>query len=438
MSLLNQQIKEYNISKFVIYSTDGSKNCDVRGGFARLQYTESILENYLKLSVTIADTGYSVEKDGELVGLIEGLELSGTEYVELKMEDGLGNFLDFSLSEGTALRIIKIRNSVIDNESMVFTLDLATTEYLENKFVDKRVSGYFSGKISDSVKKILEDYLKTEKELDIEETVNSYNFTGKTTDTPFYKCTWLGKRSIPTTPGANEKSAGFFFFETYDGFKFKSIEKLFDQTGYKKYISNNSTYCPSGYDGKILEVVPSIDIDVEQKMDIGAYGVKVETFNYFDKVYQEAIVSSDENAFNLAGDNLPKFSAEFYTTDSANRATGLFSKIQPVGVAQSITSEKSQQKDYDVQSITAQATIRYNQLYTMILSVTIAGDLSHRAGDLIFCDFPKLTSSKTNTVSGRNSGIYMIADLTQFISARDGIYTKMNLVRDSFGRKSFK
>ena len=242
MSLLNQQIKEYNISKFVIHSTDGTKNCDVTGGFARLQYTESILENYLKLSVTIADTGYSVNKDGELVGLIEGLGLSGTEFVELKLEDGLGNVLNFSIQEGTALRIIKIRNSVIDNESMVFTLDLATTEYLENKFVDKRVSGSFSGKVSESVKKILTEYLNTEKTLHIEETANSYNFTGKETDTPFYKCTWLGKRSIPTTPGANEKTAGFFFFETYDGFNFKSIEKLFDQRNYKKYIRNNSNF----------------------------------------------------------------------------------------------------------------------------------------------------------------------------------------------------
>lgn len=438
MSLLNQHIKQHNISKFVIYSTDGTKNCDVTGGFVKLDYTESILENYLKLSVTIVDTGYAVEKDGELVGLVEGLNLSGTEYVELKMEDGLGNVLDFSLSEGTALRIIKIKNSLVDNESMIFTLDLATTEYLENKFVDKRLFGSFSGKISDSVRKILTDYLNTEKTLNIENTANSYNFVGKETDTPFYKCTWLGKRSIPTTPGANAKTAGFFFFETYDGFNFKSIERLFNQAEYKKYIKNDSLLCPQGYNGKILTAEPSIDINVDQKMDIGSYGAKVETINYFDTAYKQSTVSSDEDVFNLGGLELPKFSSEFYTEDGGNRATRLFSYFQPIGISQPITKEKSKEKDYDIESITAQAAIRYNQLYTVMLTIAIAGDLSHRAGDLIYCDFPKQTESKTNTISGRNSGIYMIADLTQHISAKDGIYSKMLLVRDSFGRKPFQ
>ena len=77
----------------------------------------------------------------------------------------------------------------------------------------------------------------------------------------------MGPRSIPTTPGANEKSAGFLFFETYDGFNFKSIEGLLDSNirSYKKYVYNNSTYCPPGYDGKILEYISKTDIDLVEK-----------------------------------------------------------------------------------------------------------------------------------------------------------------------------
>ena len=444
MSLLNSHARESNISKFVIYSTDGTKNCDITGGFARLQYTESILENYLKLTVVAADTGFSVEKDGELVGTVEGLDLSSSETVEVKIEDGFGNVLDFSINEDNPLRISRIRDaSNTSVDSMNFTLDLVSAEFFENKFVDNRVDGFFSGKISETVKKILTDYLKTEKKLDIEETMNSENITGnETNDDPFYKCTWLGKRCIPTTPGANEKTAGFLFFETYDGYQFKSIERLLDSNGrsYKKYVYNNSTYCPPGYDGKILEAISKTDIDLSKKMMSGSYGTKIETFNYFNTAYEESIASadSDDPAFSFAGTGLPQFSSEFYTTDGKFRPASLMNRMQPFGVTQNIDKEKSKEKDYDVKSIEAQAKMRYNQLYTSTMTITIAGDFSHRAGDLIYCDFPKITSSKTSTVSSRNSGIYMIADLTHFISARDGTFTKMNLVRDSFGRKPFQ
>ena len=73
-----------------------------------------------------------------------------------------------------------------------------------------------------------------------------------------------------------------------------------------------------------------------------------------------------------------------------------------------------------------------------MLNIVIAGDFSHRAGHLIYCDFPELSSDRTQVVSGKNSGIYMIANLTQQLDARDGSYTQLTLVRDSYGRKPFK
>ena len=82
--------------------------------------------------------------------------------------------------------------------------------------------------------------------------------------------------------------------------------------------------------------------------------------------------------------------------------------------------------------------MRYNQLYTVKATITIAGDLSHRAGDLIYCDFQGTTSSKSEQINKRTSGLYIIADLSHYISSTQGIYTKMNLVRDSFGRQPFK
>jgi len=169
---------------------------------------------------------------------------------------------------------------------------------------------------------------------------------------------------------------------------------------------------------------------------IGAYGSEVRRYNFFSTEYEERKLESERegaDGVNLAGTYLPRLPDDFF-----RKPTRIVSKIQSIGVMQKIDKENSKKKDYDVNEITAQAASRYNQLFTIILNITIAGDLSHRAGDLIYCDFPELSSDKTQVVSGKNSGLYMIANLTQFIDAREGAFTKLTLVRDSYGRKPYK
>jgi hypothetical protein len=84
MGLNNQAVKEFNVTKFRIYSNKNGKFADIpqkEGIFVNLHYYESILENQIKATAIIADTGYSIENDGKYVGLIEGLDLSGGELV---------------------------------------------------------------------------------------------------------------------------------------------------------------------------------------------------------------------------------------------------------------------------------------------------------------------------------------------------------------------
>jgi len=445
MALLNQHIKSYNISKFVVYSTDGQNTCDLRGGIVKLQYVESILENYLKLSAVIADTGFSIKNGNDTLGVLEGLEVNGSQFVELKIEDGLGNTFNFSISDKTQLRVSAIRDRIESNGSMVFTLDLVSAECFENEAI--RVDKSFNGKASDTVEKILTESLKTEKDLHIEETANEVPCIGDvTSDTPFSLCTSLGPRSIPTTKGANENSAGFFFFETYDGYNFKSIEGLLDNNRpYKKYIYTNSTDSPPEYNGKILEYVSKTDIDFLSNLKTGAYGTKVYTTNFFDNAYKESINSykesinsANEDNFNILGTKLPEFSKELSFTNNQFRPTKIITKVESFGSTKKIDKDNSKRKDFNDDKTLAQSMMRYNQLYTVKATITIAGDLSHRAGDLIYCDFQGTTSSKSEQINKRTSGLYIIADLSHYISSTQGIYTKMNLVRDSFGRQPFK
>ena len=432
MGLNNQAAREYNVSKFTIFSNSNDRSCSVNRGFVSLYYHESILENYLKATAVIADTGYSVNDGQKLTGLIEGLDLSGGERVELKLEDGYGNILNFA--EERSLYIGRIKNKIEGAMSTVFVIDLVSEEFLKNELVENRVDIRFDGKISESIRSILTNFLKTEKDLIIENTDNEYSFIGHI-EKPFYKCTWLGKRSVPE--GGNGSTAGFFFYETYDGFNFRSIEKLLDSNRrYKKYIQTDTTELPIGYDGKILKSVPTINIDVQQKLMMGAYGSTVKRYNFYNTVYQENINESEfegTDKLNLAGLNYPRLPDALF-----GKPTRIITKIQPVGVMQKIDKENSNKPDYNVDEITAQSASRYNQLFTILLDITIAGDISHRAGDLIYCDIPELTSDLSQSASHKNSGLYMIVHATHFIDAKEGAFTRLTLARDSDGRKPFK
>ena len=101
-------------------------------------------------------------------------------------------------------------------------------------------------------------------------------------------------------------------------------------------------------------------------------------------------------------------------------------------------------ENLDVDNILRQSSARYNNLFTVKLSITIPGDFGLNAGDLVYCDFPEISDQNDQKVSSRNSGIYMIVDLCHYINSNPKItgiagrcFTRLNLVRDSFGRKTF-
>ena len=83
-----------------------------------------------------------------------------------------------------------------------------------------------------------------------------YNFIGNDRK-PLYVCTWLSK-SVPigTSSGTGNSvggGAGYLFYQTRDGFNFKSIDKIFEQQSTKNFLYNNiSSGPPGGYDENFI------------------------------------------------------------------------------------------------------------------------------------------------------------------------------------------
>ena len=75
-----------NITRFEITS-NGGKKLDVSLGSIQLQYYESILDNTVRASAILVDSGTRTEGLGSAVLEMDDLKLTGGEKVELELED---------------------------------------------------------------------------------------------------------------------------------------------------------------------------------------------------------------------------------------------------------------------------------------------------------------------------------------------------------------
>jgi hypothetical protein len=417
----------------VVSNKDQSKNVSVANGTINLMYYESILQDSVRATVTFVDTGNSIDNKT----VIEGLPMVGEEKVFLKFTDNNKKTLDL------VLYINKVTPLVNDTTKSMVQIDLASKEFIMNEKV--RLNTRFDGKISDYIETILTspNFLGTEKKCEIEPCFNNYNFCGNNKK-PFYTMNWLSTKTVPDLPDAYGNTAGYFFFETSEGFKFKSIDSMLSQEKKKSIIYNQTpdsrgANIPAGYDVKALDYSKDNRVDVQEKLKMGAFSTRTVLFDPFNCYYEVITPNAKEKekSLKLAGKELPVLNPEFNKQGANKEFTRTQYMLLDKGTLPTGDSKeqinKSTEQNFDPKNILNQSTMRYNQLFTSEVKITIPGDFSLHAGDAIFMDAPPENAKKNDEVNKQDSGLYIIADLCHYISPQE-TYTKLILVRDSVGR----
>ena len=389
-----------------------------------LRYYENVLSNVITFSVGVQDTDNYLNK----------LPIKGGDKVDIKIEDSSGRIIK------STFNINKIRNVVSDTLESDYFLDLASEEYFKNE--ETRVITRYDGKISENVKKIMKEKLSvTMKDKDVDETLVNYNFIGNNRK-PLYVCSWLASKSIPATAGKLGGAAGYLFFENQKGFQFKSIDGLFKQPSTKKYILTSTPFAPRGYDGKILNYSIDRDIDLSNNLAIGMYSNKSIFFNFYDYDYVEKDYTVEDNK----QDNAGRDSVLSSISNFGNDPSRIMSRILDVGTLPLGKTTEDQLKawkedptnpTFNAPQTMVQSVMRYNQMFAIKINITIAADFSLKAGDLIYCDFPEVSTNKNSGVDKRSGGIYMISSVCHRLTSNQSS-TNLTLVRDTFGRKPFK
>jgi len=436
----NSQVLPSDIRKFVIFPTNGKKEVDISTLVQNLTYYENILSNSLTLSVVIADSGGLEFQKEKMIGILDGLPIRGGERVVIEFSDKQENKNTLSFST-QSFYVNRIVGASPGTQKDVFVLELCTREFLANE--QTRVVKRYDGKISDNVIQILKDKngLNTTKNIDADPTVIPYNFIGNDRK-PFYVCTWLGTRGVPEQSGKINSAAGYFFFETYDGFKFKSIDVLLSQKPKdgKKYIYTNAPNIneKTDYSSKILSVNIERDIDLQKNVSVGTYANRSLFFDLYSMDYE---VRNYNLKFNQIDGISPAEENVLFVPDEFTQAPSrLMNLVLDYGTMPSGNTPNEQLKtwknepkyaNYDAPKLMVQSIMRYNQLYTIKTNIIIPGDFSLRAGDIIECHFPDLEKSVKKSPNEKTKGKYLIASLCHRITPED-TYTSLTLIRDSF------
>ena len=426
--------------KFELESVDGSKSADISAGVVSFNYYEDVYSPMITAMVVVVNTGNVIEgDDGKLQSLYNGFPLRGGERMTIKIA---GNSADNNGLELENLFVGSIENVMIDAEREMFTLKLVSREAITNETV--RVGKRFlaTQKISDSVEDICKNYLSTDKLYDVDETQNPYGFFGNMRK-PFTIMTMLASKSVPGNVSGRDATAGYFFFETQEGFRFKSIDSLIRNKPYpEKYV-----YSPGIIDSddktkdfKILEFSTSKNQNLLENLERGAYCshriyMNPLTFEYTTSSQRVFKLEDYSGKIENLGADIDIVLPQLSQTDNRTLASvpsRYVCGILDIGTTDSKVSELG---NADPARIHSQAMMRYNTLFTQILTMTIPLNTNLMAGDILECEFPRIDVEKRKEPDQEQSGLYMIKKLTHFFNAQ-GSYTKLQLCRDTDGRKA--
>ena len=402
----------------------GKQPVELKGGVVSVDYYESLYSPSVTANVMYMDAGGNLEDDkNKLTSVKEALPITGLEdlFFNITNETGELKFL-----KKDAFKVSKAPVMTRESNRQAVLLSVVSPQLKQNN--DDPIFDKYKGKISDTVKKILKEKLKISNDkLEIEPTKNGYNFLGKGRgglDLVLDLC----KRSVPV-----KGDAGFFFYQTKSGFKFKSINELVSQKpeftlvyfgGFKNDMTEDNN------DNKIM-MPPRFekDQDVIKSLKGGVYRSRNIFFDPRTFCYQEVTYDISKEGVKKTLGGAPPFA------DDVKSFTKTFHHILDVG---SLDSNPSTEINNDPREWQASSVMRYNLLHSQVVHVQIPCNLKLEAGNVVKMEIESTSSDKEEGAKDeQQSGNYLILNLCHHFTDRRSI-TSLTLVRDTYGIKRSK
>lgn len=426
--MANQFPGDFSLLEVSLYSIDESQKIDIKPLVLEINIYESIFSSALQAEFAIQDIGEN---------LISSLPIVGQERIELYISSDKKYYrLNFS--------VYKIDGRTMQEKNQVYVMSCVSIEALrnENFRICERIDGI---KSNDIIKDILGRNNFSSKSLETDDTVFPFNmYVPNWRVFDLFK--WLSVRSVPEY---KKDSIGFFFYETIDGYKFKSVDTLLDQQSYPSkeikysfYQGNTSSYGNgSGEQYRIGNFASPKAFDIYDDLRRGAFchnaiylDVNRATYRVFkttaDDFWDKSSHLENTKPFVSGG------AAQMLSRGS--RFVYRPSTISTWGQWNEEQTDKEKENIDEINKNYEKAFYRYYFLEYNQLDISIPGDLSNRAGNVINVSIPSPKKSPDNKVQRdeRISGRYLVTSIKHSILNRSELRTYITLSRDSYGGKS--
>ncbi len=435
--MANQFPGDFALKEVKLYNIDQTEDYDIKDLVQEINIYESVFSSALQATLLIEDIGQN---------LISTLPIIGQERVELKISSGSKTYrLNFYL--------YRIDGRTMSEKAQTYIMNCVSLEGLrnENYRVCERVDGI-------RAEDLIEEKLKTDgftsKKFEFDETKEPFDIY-----VPNWRMfdlfQWLCKRSVPLH---KKDSVGFLFYETFDGFNFRSIDALFDEPQYPdessvyKYFQGNLKSNDKQSKYRIMTYASPKMFDLYDDLRRGAFSHDSIYLDINRRVYRTFRTTADD--FWKDSSHLGKMKP--YVSDGGDTPTQLLKRssrtiYRPSALGKfnaTITNiidkvdnatNQSFAKDWvdPVNKNFEKAFYRYYFLEYSQLDIAIPGDLDVRSGNVIKVSIPDTKRSSDGKVKEdtRFSGKYCVTAIRHTILNKSELRTNITLARDSYGGK---
>ena len=430
------QLGGVNLISYKSFDGDGVPNrLDIRNLLVEFNIYEDINSPFLSGDLTLIDGTNAIQE----------LPITGFERLEFFFRSpNTDKGFDFSVKSGHPMFVYALENRQGANpRSQVYTLKFISLEAIRDN--QTRVSQAFSGSIDQMVTDICYNYLKTKKNVLVEETRGVHKFV-----IPRVKPTTAIKFLRKNTRSLSYENSGMLFYENAHGFQFKSYEGLFcskdgtpreikaHYTPKVKNVGENHTYNAQSVEHfKVISQFNTL-----QNTAHGVYASRLITHDLYNKTFathdfdynleyeKQNHLEHDAKGGKIDNNGiLPFFNYDNGETFGSKNEGVLFLQSETAKVHN--THELPQSKD-----ILQKRVSQHLAVNSLAIEITVPGNSEINIGDIVHFAMPKYSKATENDINDQDTyltGRYLISAARHQVSIVSKKHTTvLELIKDSF------
>lgn len=391
---------------------------------------------------SFACSGQVVLRDA--VGIIEGLQLDGSEYIKIGFSKSKSEDVSDKNIRTYRLYKVGIRKPAGNKSTEFYTMYFCAEELLlsEQLKISKSYKGMSVSNIINSILLDEENGLNVpySRIKEIQDTYGVYDFIVPKLK-PFEAISWLSTYARPNDNGG----ADMVFFETNDGYYFKSIQSMFDQRPLTTY-----SYQPSNlnFKNKAENAFNIIDYEFVKTYDslkatsAGIYASRLVTIDPLTRKKTVTDFSKDNlDGYSASGSPMNRFGKK--QTEMFESSFKLaFSNSNQKNNEYINQSQSDVSKDVFVETYVPSRTAQMALSNYTVMKAIIPGDSFITAGKTVNIEINSMSTqgdaqNQQKKLDEYASGVYLITAVRHIIQTQGVYQTVLELAKQSL-KQSYK